>query len=417
MTAAATTGGGLVRRLTTRDAVAIGLGSMLGAGVFAVWAPAAAAAGWWLLLGLAVAAVAAWCNATSTAALAVALPVSGGAYAFGRDRLGAGWGFLAGWAFVVGKTASCAAMALTVGSYLWPEQARAVAVGAVLLVVAVDGAGITRTARATRVLLALTLTALTVVLGASLPAAGSPDGGTTAEAPAGVLTAAGLLFFAFAGYARIATLAEEVREPARTIPRAVTAALGSAVVVYTVVGVAVLAVLGPQRLAGSTAPLADAVRAGPVPGLAWVAAAGAVTAACGALLGLVAGVTRTALAMARNHDLPAPLARVHPVRSTPVVGELVLAVAVCALVLIGDLTAVVGASSFGVLLYYAVANAAAWTLPAGARPPRVVPLLGGVLCLVLAALLPPTSVVTAAAVLTAGLLGRAVAVHRRGLRS
>lgn len=399
--------GRLQRRLTTRDAVAVGLGSMLGAGVFVVWAPAAAVAGWWLLAGLAVAAVVAWCNATSTAALAVHLPVSGGAYAFGRDRLGPWSGFLAGWAFVVGKTASCAAMALTVGAYLWPEQARFVALGAVLLLVAVDAAGITRTARVTRVLLALTLTALAAVVLSALPAGAAPATATVGG-PNGVLTAAGLLFFAFAGYARIATLAEEVRDPQRTIPRAVSVALGLAVVVYAVVGVVVLVVLGPAGLAGSVAPLADAVRSGPVPALAWVATAGAVTAACGALLGLVAGVTRTALAMAREHDLPSPLARVDPRRGTPVVAQVVLAVVVGALVLVGDLTTVIGASSFGVLLYYAVANAAAWTLPRGSRPVRWVPGLGFAACLVLAVSLPAASVLAGLGVVGVGLVGRAV---------
>ncbi|MEI4272134.1 APC family permease [Klenkia sp. LSe6-5] len=399
--------GGLRRLLTTRDAVAIGLGSMLGAGVFAVWAPAAAVAGWWLLAGLAVAAVVAWCNATSTAALAVHLPVSGGAYAFGRDRLGPWPGFLAGWAFVVGKTASCAAMVLTAGAYLWPGDARPVALGAVLVLVAVDAAGITRTARVTRVLLALTLTALAVVAVSALPA-GTAPGTVAVGRPGGVLTAAGLLFFAFAGYARIATLAEEVRDPGRTIPRAVSLALGLAVALYAVVGVVLLVVLGPADLSRSVAPLADAVRAGPVPAVAWVATAGAVTAACGALLGLVAGVARTALTMAREGDLPSSLARVDPRRGTPVVAQAALALVVAVLVLVGDLTAVIGASSFGVLLYYAVANAAAWTLPRAGRPARWVPGLGLAGCLVLAVSLPAASVLTGLVVVGAGLVGRAV---------
>src|SRR5689334_23550364 len=110
----------LVRRLGTRDAVAIGLGSMIGAGVFAVPAPAAAAAGAGLLVGLAVAAVVAYCNATSSAQLAAEYPTSGGTYIYGRERLGDWWGFLAGWGFVVGKTASCAAMALTFAAYAAP---------------------------------------------------------------------------------------------------------------------------------------------------------------------------------------------------------------------------------------------------------------------------------------------------------
>lgn len=129
------------RRLGVFDAVVIGLGSMIGAGVFAALAPAARAAGSGLLIGLAVAAVVAYCNATSSARLAARYPASGGTYVYGRERLGEFWGYLAGWSFVIGKTASCAAMALTVGAYAWPGQAHAVAVGAVVALTAVNCLG------------------------------------------------------------------------------------------------------------------------------------------------------------------------------------------------------------------------------------------------------------------------------------
>ncbi len=132
----------LARRLNLRDAVIIGLGAMVGAGVFAAFAPAARAAGPWLPLSLALAALVAYCNATSSARLAARHPQSGGTYVYGRERLGPFWGYLAGWCFVVGKTASCAAMALTVGQYAWPERAHLVAVLAVLAVVALDCAGV-----------------------------------------------------------------------------------------------------------------------------------------------------------------------------------------------------------------------------------------------------------------------------------
>ncbi|WP_235928059.1 APC family permease [Goekera deserti] len=402
--------GTLARRLGTGDAVVLGLGSMIGAGVFVVWGPAAAAAGWWLLAGLAVAAVVAWCNAQSTAALAVRHPTSGGAYLYGRAQLGPWWGFVAGWSFVVGKTASCAAMALTVGGYLWPGQAREVAAVAVVALAAVNSCGITRTARLTRVLLAVSLALLLVVLVAATTGVADAAPGWDADpgGARGVLTAAGLLFFAFAGYARIATLAEEVRDPARTIPRAVSVALPLAVVLYAVVGVVVLRALGPEALASSSAPLADAVRAGSLPGLAWVAVAAAAVAGLGALLGLLAGIGRTALAMAREGDLPRGLSVVHPRSSVPVRVEVLLALLVGALVLTADVTAVIGASSFGVLLYYAVANAAAWTLPAGQRPPLAVPALGLAGCLLLVVTLPVVSLAGGAAVLLAGVAGRLV---------
>nr|BFE69979.1 hypothetical protein GCM10020092_032800 [Actinoplanes digitatis] len=253
----------LQRRLGLFDAVVVGLGSMIGAGIFAALAPAAAAAGSGLLIGLAVAAVVAYCNATSSARLAARYPSSGGTYVYGRERLGAFWGYLAGWGFVVGKTASCAAMALTVGSYLWPQQAHAVAVAAVVALTAVNYAGVQKAAWLTRAIVAVVLAVLAAVVTACLasPTAdtGRLDIGGDVTA-GGVLQAAGLLFFAFAGYARIATLGEEVRDPARTIPRAIGVSLGIALAVYALVAVAVLAVLG-ERLGTSVAPLVDAVRA------------------------------------------------------------------------------------------------------------------------------------------------------------
>ncbi len=396
----------LRRRLGVFDAVVIGLGSMIGAGVFAALAPAARAAGSGLLLGLAVAAVVAYCNATSSARLAARYPASGGTYVYGRERLGAFWGYLAGWGFVVGKTASCAAMALTVGSYVWPAQAHAVAVGAVVALVAVDYAGVQKAAWLNRVIVAVVLGVLAAVAVACLssPAAdaGRLDIGADASA-GGVLQAAGLLFFAFAGYARVATLGEEVRDPARTIPRAIPLALFVTLAVYAAVAVAALSVLGPRGLGEATAPLADAVRAAGVPGLGPVVRAGAAVAALGSLLALILGVSRTTLAMARDRHLPHALAAVHPRFGVPHRAELAVGAVVAVLAATVDVRGAIGFSSFGVLAYYAIANASALTLAADeGRPPRVVPVAGLLGCVVLAFALPASSVASGAAVLAAG---------------
>ncbi|MFD8325816.1 APC family permease [Streptomyces lydicus] len=398
--------GGLKRRLGLFDAVTIGLGAMIGAGIFAALAPAAGAAGSGLLPALAGAAVVAYCNATSSARLAARYPASGGTYVYGRERLGAFWGYLAGWGFVVGKTASCAAMALTVGLYVWPGQAHAVAAAAVVALTAVNYAGVQKSAWLTRALVAVVLAVLTVVVVVCLtsraadPVRLDPGAGATAG---GVLRAAGLLFFAFAGYARIATLGEEVRDPARTIPRAVPLALGITLVVYAAVAVAALAVLGPARLAGAAAPLAEAVRAAGAPELVPLVRAGAAAAAAGSLLALILGVSRTTLAMARDRHLPAVLAAVHPRFHVPHRAELAVGAVVAVLAATADVRAAIGFSSFGVLAYYAVANAAALTLTAAEhRPPRVVPVVGLAGCLVLAFALPATAVVAGAAVLAAG---------------
>jgi APA family basic amino acid/polyamine antiporter len=306
-------------------------------------------------------------------------------------------------------------MAITFGSYVVPGSEwgrRAAAVAAVAVLTAANLRGISRTAALARVLVALSLAALVIVVAAivlgdhtSSSHIGSvlPHGGLY-----GVLQAAGLLFFAFAGYARIATLGEEVRDPARTIPRAIPLALAITVVLYLVVGIAALAAAGPGVLAASHAPVVAAVRAA---GAAWsvpVVRIGAAVASLGSLLALIAGIGRTTLAMARNGDLPRALAAVDEHRQVPARAELAVAVVVALLVATTDLRGAIGFSSFGVLLYYAVANASAFSQDAAHRRwPRALNVFGLVGCVSLVATLPVRSVVAGAAVLLVGLGGRA----------
>ncbi|MFJ2100964.1 APC family permease [Streptomyces anulatus] len=410
----------LQRRLGVSDAVVIGLGSMIGAGIFAALAPAARAAGSGLLIGLALAAMVAYCNATSSARLAARYPASGGTYVYGRERLGDFWGYLAGWAFVVGKTASCAAMALTVGSYAWPGQEHAVAVAAVVALTAVNYAGVQKSAMLTRVVVAVVLAVLAFVVVASLTSSASSAARLAVGDDAtfgGVLQAAGLLFFAFAGYARVATLGEEVRDPRRTIPRGISIALGITLVVYAVVAVAVLSVLAPQGLAQAAAPLSEAARAAGADWLVPVVRVGGAVAALGSLLALILGVSRTTLAMARDRHLPHGLAAVHRKFRVPHRAELLVGAVVAVVAAAGDVRGAIGFSSFGVLAYYAIANASAWTLtPDEGRPARAIPVLGLAGCLVLAFALPMSSVIWGASVLALGAAAygvrRAMAAHR-----
>jgi APA family basic amino acid/polyamine antiporter len=409
----------LVRRLGTFDAVIIGLGSMLGAGVFAAFSPAAAVAGAGLLIGLAVAALVAYCNATASAQLAAEYPTSGGTYIYGRERLGPWWGFLAGWGFVVGKTASCAAMALTFAAYVAPAAwERPIGIAAVIILTTVNYYGITRTAGLTKIIVAVVIAILVLVVLASL----SGSDGTAsvrswdllANGWYGILQSAGLLFFAFAGYARIATLGEEVRNPERAIPRAVLTALTIAVSIYLLVGVAILVVLGPTGVASSPAPLAAAVNA---VGWGWadlVVRFGAAAAALGALLALIAGVGRTTLAMARHDDLPRWLAAVHERHQVPHHAEIAIAGLVCILILVTDLRGAIGFSSFGVLLYYLIANAAAYTqLPDRRRFPRILQIVGMIGCAILVVTLPLSAVVTGTLIFVIGVGYRAIRVRVR----
>ncbi len=440
----------LDRRLGLGDAVVVGLGAMIGAGVFVAFAPAAARAGELVWAALAVAAVVAVCNALSSARLAAQFPAAGGTYVYGRELLGPLPGFLAGWAFIVGKTASCAAMALTVGLYLWPERAHLVAAAAVIALTTLSVAGVQRTATASKVLVGVVLAVLAVfVLAAWIGGAGAgADAGAGAELVGGagvaevlgddddgwlartlgVLGGAGFCFFAFAGYARIATLGEEVRDPARTIPRAVVIAIAVVIAVYALVLAAVIHVLGVDGVAGSQAPVLDAARAlagsgsgggvGSVGvGSGWLAptvqvAAG--IAALGALLGGILGVSRTTLAMARDRRLPTRLAAVHPTTRTPYIAEICVGVIVTVIVLVADVRDAIGFSSFAVLFYYLVANAAALRLDrASRRLPAWVPVLGAAGCVVVAGSLPWRSVAGGVVVVVIGAC--VYAATRRGV--
>ena len=404
---------------------------MIGAGLFAAFTPAAAAAGTGLLVGLVLAAVVAWCNATSSAQLAARYPVVGGTYHYGREQLGPWWGFAAGWGFVVGKTASSAAMALTFAAYALPAGwwQRPAAAGALVVLALVNSRGITRTALLTRIIVAVVLVGLVVILVAVVVTGILPDrAGATwsrlgpAEAHGGwygVLQAGGLLFFAFAGYARIATLGEEVREPARTIPRAIVLALVAVVTLYAVVGCLELGALGADGVASTPTPLVQALSIGSLhqvaPVLVRVIAA---IASLGALPALIAGIGRTTLAMARTGDLPPVLAAVHPVYQVPHRAELATALVAVVAVVAADLRSVIGFSSFGVLLYYAVANLSALRQrEPDRRYPRAFQMTGLVGCLTLAAALPLNSVLTGTGVFAVGFAYRAARLRLQRSRA
>jgi APA family basic amino acid/polyamine antiporter len=314
-------------------------------------------------------------------------------------------------------------MALTFAAYAIPGPSwvqRIVAVAGVLALTALNYRGVTKTAMLTRILVSLTLIALIVVvvgIGVGGGASTSNLGGFPALGSGGlygILQSAGLLFFAFAGYARIATMGEEVRDPQRTIPKAIPIALGIVVSIYLVIGVAALLAAGPDRLASSTAPLAEAVRAANAAELVPVVRIGAELASLGALLALIAGIGRTGLAMARNHDLPSWLAAVHPRFRVPHRAEITLAVLVSALVLTIDLRGAIGFSSFGVLVYYGIANASALTQPPEQRRwPRALHGFGIIGCAVLVATLPIVSVIAGLIMFALGLGGRWLILRRR----
>jgi APA family basic amino acid/polyamine antiporter len=312
-----------------------------------------------------------------------------------------GWpGFSAGVLFLVGKTASVAAISLIAGSYLWPEQVRPVAVALLAVFAVVNMSGIRSTATVSLAIVAVVLVGLAVVLAPALPSVTGIDMDAVAS-PAGILQSAGLLFFCFAGYARMATLGAEVVDPRRTLPRAIIAALAITLVVYALVAVTVLSVLGAERLADTASPLAA------VGGSEVLVRVVAGVACVGSLVGILAALSRTALAMARGGDLPGPLGFVWSRTRAPIAAEAVVALVAIAAVLVLDPARLVGFSSCAVLVYYGIAHLAALRQPAAERwLPRAVQVVGLAGCLLLAATLPWQAIVLAAGVLAVGIAAR-----------
>lgn len=387
----------LARRLNVSDAVVLGLGSMIGAGIFAAAGPAANAAGSGLLIGVLIAGFLAFLNATTMAQLAAVYPESGGTYAYGRRLLGPYWGFLAGWGFVIGKTASCTAMSLTFAYYAFPEYSKPIAVVTVLALTFINYMGVKKTAGLTRVLVILVLSALGIVVFTSLFGGGADtsrlDNWSQRGGIPGILQAAGMMFFAFAGYARIATLGEEVLNPKKTIPKAIVVALSITVVIYIIVMTTAVLCVDVNLLATAKAPLALAVESGKYSEFSPIVRIGACLASLSVLLSLMAGVSRTIFAMASNSDLPKTMSVVHPVHKVPHHAEVTVGFIIAAVVSFADLRSAIGFSSFAILTYYAIANASALKLSAGNRLwPKWMSMLGLIVCIVIAFSLPKVSI-------------------------
>lgn len=403
----------LRRSLGLADAVGIGFGAIVGAGIFVVTGIAAGVAGPAILLALPLAGIAAAANALSSAELAASYPQAGGTYEYGYRVLHPLAGFAAGWMFLASKTAAAGTVGLGLVAYLERIApgipGRAVALVAIAVFTLVNAMGIRKSSAVNLAIVALSTASLVLFCAFALPRFDA--GNLRPLAPAGwrgTLQAAALLFFAYTGYARVATLGEEVREPRTTIPRAILITVSSVSVLYLLVVLAAVGSVGADVLARGAAPLADAARAMGAGWLETTVAAGAVCAMLGVLLSQLLGLSRMAFAMARRGDLPPALAKVDGRSGAPVRAVILVGVAAAVAAAFGTLRGIAAAASFAILLYYAVANLAALRMPREAKLyPDFVPTVGLAACALLAAALSPRTAITGIAVLAAGFVVRA----------
>lgn len=415
----------LRRELGTFGAVMMGLGSIIGTGVFVSTGIAAGIAGPAVVLAVLLASVVAIFNGLSSAQLAASHPVSGGAYEYGYKYLNPTLGFVAGWMFLCAKIASAAAAALTFASYLLSALhtenqlwRMGVALAAVVILTVVILGGIRQSNFVNILMVSITLTSLLYFVWGGLDdvAAYFPHNFTPFFPPpsAGVsplralFHATALMFVAYTGYGRIATLGEEVRNPERIIPRAIVIALLSTMILYVAVTVTAVGNVGADTFAAITsdtsAPLEAIAANFGVPGAGWLLTIGAMTALLGVLLNLILGLSRVMLAMGRRHDMPIAVARVSKSGRTPEVAVVTVGVLIAALVLTGDIRTTWSFSAFTVLLYYAITNLAAYQLPAEKRRfPRYVAALGLLACLFLAFWVEPPIWIVGSALIVVGL--------------
>ncbi len=408
-------------------AVLLGMGSILGTGIFVSVGIAAGVAGPAVVLAVALAAGVATCNGLSSAQLAASHPVSGGTYEYGHRHLNPTLGFVAGWMFLLAKSASAATAALGFAGYVLglfgvfePFWRVVLGLGGVVTLTAITAAGMRHSNRTNAIIVTFTLLALAAFIILGLPSAiASGDDSYTPFFPeesglAALLHATALMFVAYTGYGRIATLGEEIHEPQRNIPRAIITTLLLTMAVYVGVAVVGVGAAGASGFSESTetaaAPLELIARGFGVPGLAVVIALAAVTAMLGVLLNLLLGLSRVLLAMARRGDMPRSLAVLAEGNGSPARAVVVTGCVIAALVLIGDVETTWTFSAFTVLVYYAITNLAALRLPPESRRyPTWIPAVGLIACLGLAFWVDTAVWLTGIGVIVVGLIWHTVA--------
>lgn len=402
----------LNRSIGLPGALGFGLGAMVGTGVFVATAIGAGLAGPAVLLSLVVAGIAATCNGLSSASLAAVYPRSGGTYEYAGRTLSPWLGFVAGWLFLAAKSASAAATALAFGAYVGGLAGLppvAVSLTLVAAVTVLNCFRLTKAGAVNLVLVAVSVLSLLIFVATGAPAVSADR--FVPFAPSGlpgILAAASLLFVAYAGYGRVATLGEEIADPRRNIPIAVVLSLAVAVLLYLAVTAVAVGSVGAAAFAAAAAegaPLEAA--AGP----AWVKAAlavGAGTALSSVFLNLMLGLSRMTFAMGRGGDLPSGFTRVNAA-SSPTAAVLATGLVVASLVSVRSMAALLAVSAFTVLVYYGLTNLSALRLKREERLVHpAVSVIGLIFCLALIASVPPRQMAVGAGILIVGALGRFV---------
>lgn len=407
----------LLRSLTLLDAIGIGLGAIIGAGIFVVTGVAAGVSGPAFLIGLIAAGIIASFNALSSAQLAASYPLSGGTYEYGYILLSPGFGFSAGWMFLMSKLSAAGVVAIGFGSYFYqlvPLGSPIIfSLAAIVFLTVANYFGIKKAGTLNLIIVGITLTSLICLIFSGVSEIKTEN--FVPFAPfglTGVFESAAILFFAFTGYGRIATLAEEVAEPKKTIPKAIIITIVTAILLYAIISIVAIGVIGTESMAQSISPLQVVADALSFPGVGVVITIGASTAMLGVLLSQILGISRVMLAMGRRGDLPPVFESIHNKFRVPHIGILLTGAIILALTLLGTFEFIVRSATFTILLYYSITNLAAIKQPKDEiLYNKIIPILGLIGCLVMSVSLPFNVIISGIGLLAIGFLIRFI-IHK-----
>jgi len=400
---------GLKPTLGLLDATAISVGAIIGAGIFIVTGIVAGLAGSALVISMIIAAIIASFTALSFAELTAWQPKEGSVYEYTYQLISPFAGFLVGWMWIVSNTFAGAAVSLGFAYYLtalFPSlNANWVAAALCIVFTTLNFLGIRQSALLNNFLVIAKLLILTFFIIFGLAYINPPNFTPFAPFEISVFYGACYIFFAYGGFARVAVIAEEVKDAKRNVPRAILLSLVISTIVYVLVGIVAVGMVGATKLSGSNSPLKEAVSITGSAAAIYAISTGGLLATASVLLTSILGVSRMAYAMARRKDLPLAMSQLHTKFNTPYYSIWIIGVSMTLLALFVDLSKVVAISTFALLFYYTLANVSALKLKVQKRMyPQIVPVLGALTCLALMIFIPLEAWIIGAAGLGVGVI-------------
>tara|TARA_B100001079_G_scaffold24073_1_gene18503 strand:+ start:92 stop:1252 length:1161 start_codon:yes stop_codon:yes gene_type:complete len=375
------------RTLTLKSSIYLGLSSMIGAGLFNNIAPTAKISSYGSILGLLLASTLAIANASSSAQLSSLFPKTGGTYLYANEVLGKPYAVTAGTVFIIGKTISCVAIALTVGNYISPVYGKEIGVILCLLVFLLSFSGIHKTAEIAKwfVWIIFGLLLFYAVSIISTPEVNLSIPIFESASVDNILLSASIWFFAFTGYSRLATFGEEIKNPREIIPTAIFTGLGVTIFLYFGITWLTLSIISPEFIMNSNTPLLVAMDVSRFSEFSFLIVFASSIAMVSVFLALMPGISRIYVALSRDKILPNAFSKIHKKFNSAYFSEGFVFISVIIGIYSFDVVRSIELSSFFILIYYAITNFCVIKLEKSDRLYSVtIAVYGMIMCLLLA---------------------------------